>query len=85
LGGDALKILNFYATPGVIRRGQRTLICYGVNQAERVRIEPPVEQLHPALSHCLEVSPLQDTAYKLIAEDRAGNVVTETLSIKVAP
>ncbi len=85
LGGDRLKILNFYASPGAIRRGQRALICYGVNQAERVRMEPPVEQLHPALSHCLEVSPLRDTAYKLIAEDRDGHVVTETLSIKVAP
>jgi len=85
LGGDRLKILNFYATPGTIRRGQRALICYGVNQAERVRMEPPVEQLHPALSHCFEVSPLRDTTYKLIAEDRGGHVVTESLTIKVAP
>jgi hypothetical protein len=85
LGGDRLKILNFYATPGAIRRGGRSLICYGVNQAERVRMEPPVEQLHPALSHCFEVSPLRDTDYKLIAEDRAGHVVTERLTIKVAP
>jgi hypothetical protein len=85
LGGDRLKILNFYAAPGAIRRGQRALICYGVNQAERVRLEPPVEQLHPALSHCFEVSPLRDTAYKLIAEDRVGHVVTESLTIKVAP
>ena len=50
------------------------LICYGVNAAERVRIEPPVEQLHPAFSHCLQVSPLRDTDYKLIAEDRAGHI-----------
>jgi hypothetical protein len=85
LGGDRLKILDFYATPGAVRRGQSSLICFGVNQAERVRIEPPVEELHPAVSHCFEVSPLRNTDYKLIAEDRAGHTVTQSLSIKVVP
>jgi hypothetical protein len=85
LGGDRLKILDFYATPGAIRRGEPATICYGVNAAERVRIEPPVEELHPAISHCIQVSPLRDTDYKLIAEDHAGHKVTQTLTIKVAP
>jgi hypothetical protein len=85
LGGDQLKILNFYATPGAIRRGGHATICYGVNAAQRVRIEPPVEQLHPAVSHCIGVSPLRDTDYKLTAEDRAGHAVTQRLTVKVAP
>ncbi len=85
LGGDHLKILNFYASPGAIHRGQQSLICYGVNAAEHVRIEPPVEQLHPALSHCFNVSPDRDTDYKLSADDRAGHTVTASLSVKVTP
>ncbi len=85
LGGDHLKILNFYASPGAIHRGQQSLICYGVNAAEHVRIEPPVEQLHPALSHCFQVSPVRDTDYKLSADDRAGHTVTASVSVKVAP
>ncbi len=85
LGGDRLKILNFYATPPAIRRGQQALICYGTNAAERVRIEPGVEQLHPAVSHCFQVSPVRDAEYKLIAEDRAGHIVTQSLAIKVGP
>ena len=85
LGGDHLKILNFYASPPTIRRGQQSLICYGVNAAEHVRIEPPVEQLHPALSHCFNVSPDRDTDYKLGADDRAGHTVTASLSVKVTP
>jgi hypothetical protein len=85
LGGDQLKILNFYATPGAIHRGQQSLICYGVNAAEHVRIEPPVEQLNPAFSHCFKVSPLRDTEYKLSAEDRAGHTVTASLNVKVTP
>jgi len=85
LGGDRLKILDFYATPPSIRRGQQATICYGVNAADRVRIDPPVGEIHPALSHCLQVAPIHDTDYKLIAEDRAGQVVTQILAIKVAP
>ena len=85
LGGDHLKILNFYATPPAIRRGRQSLICYGTNAAERVRLEPDVEQLHPAVSHCFQVSPVPDTEYKLIAEDRVGHMVTQSLAIKVGP
>lgn len=84
-GGDSLKILAFYASPGAIRRGDHALICYGVNAAENVRIEPPVEQLHPALSRCFQVSPGQNTDYRLTAQDRAGHVVTQSLSIQVLP
>ena len=84
LGGDSLKILDFYG-PAAIHRGERANICYGVNAADRVRIDPPVEQLHPAFSHCLQVAPLKDTDYKLIAEDRAGHSVTQSLTIKVVP
>jgi len=83
LGGDRLKILNFYASPPIIRRGDRSLICYGVNAAERVRIEPAVEELHPAISHCLQVSPQKSTEYKLFAEDQAGHSVTASLTIQV--
>jgi len=31
------------------------------------------------------VAPLKDTDYKLIAEDRAGHSVTQSLTIKVVP
>ena len=83
LGGDQLKILAFYAAPRVIPAGGRSLICFGVNAAKSVRIEPPVEQLHPALSRCFEVSPRLDTEYKLIAEDATGHVATRSLMIRV--
>ena len=85
MGGDQLKILDFYATSSPIRRGQQTTICYGVNNADRVRIDPPVEQLHPALSRCIEVAPRRNTEYKLIAEDRSGHTATARLTVRVAP
>jgi hypothetical protein len=85
LGGDHLKILDFYANPGTIRRGQQANICYGVNAADRVRIDPPVEDVHPAVSHCVQVAPLHTTGYKLSAQDRAGHTATATLTVQVAP
>ena len=85
LGGDSLKILNFYATPPTVHSGQKATICYGVNAAETVRLDPPVEQLHPALSHCFQVAPSRDTEYKLIIADRAGHTLTQSLAIKVLP
>jgi hypothetical protein len=85
LGGGQLKILNFYASPGSIRRGEHANICYGVYGAKSVRIEPPIEQLHPAITHCLHVSPSSSTEYKLVAEDSLGHSATATFVLKVAP
>ena len=83
LGGNSLKILDFYASPPTVRRGERSLVCYGVNAAKSVRIEPAVEELHPVISHCFSVSPGKSTEYKLFAEDYAGHVVTASLTIAV--
>jgi hypothetical protein len=85
LGGDRLKILDFYASPGAIRRGERATVCYGVNAAARVRIDPPVEELHPSVSHCIQVAPPHTTDYKLSAQDAVGHTVTQDLTIKVLP
>ncbi|HLG95852.1 MAG TPA: hypothetical protein VKX49_06025 [Bryobacteraceae bacterium] len=84
LGGDTLKILAFYASPPSIQAGRSTLICFGVNAAKTVRIEPPVEDLHPAPSRCFPVSPSRDTEYKLIAEDAAGHSAAQTLVVHVS-
>lgn len=85
LGGGQLKILNFYASPGAIRRGERASICYGVYGAKSVRIEPPVEELFPAVSHCFQVSPSKSTEYKLVAEDDSGHTATQRFALEVAP
>jgi hypothetical protein len=83
LGGGELKILNFYGT-NAIRRGEHAMICYGVYGAKSVRIEPAVEQLQPAVSHCLQVSPSVTTEYKLVVEDGTGHTATKDLTIQVA-
>jgi len=83
LGGGGLKILSFYATPGAIHPGEHASLCYGVTGAQSVHMEPAIEDLHPALSYCMDVSPAKDTEYKLIAEDAAGHSATSAVTIRV--
>ena len=85
MGGTDFRIINFYASPQAIRRGQAAQICYGVYGAKTVRMEPAVPDLRPAINDCLQVSPRQDTVYKLTAADSAGHTASASLTIKVAP
>jgi hypothetical protein len=84
IGGTDFRIIDFYAVPQVIRPGGQARICFGVYGAKRIRIEPDVGDLHPAISYCLDVAPRKDTDYKLTAEDGAGHTVTRSLRIGVA-
>ena len=81
--GDGLQILFLYATPPVIHRGEKTLMCYGTANARSVTLDPPVDQVWPAMSRCFDVSPRQKTTYKLTATDAAGKTVTQSVEIDV--
>ena len=82
-GNGQLKVLNFYANPPEVRRGSRTLVCYGVSNASSVRIEPAVGETWPSTGRCMEVTAANDTEYKLIAQDTAGHEETRTLNLHV--
>ena len=81
-GGSDLAILAFYAAPGTIRPGQAASLCYGVRNAATVRLDPPVEEVWPTMSRCIQVSPHKDTEYKLTAADAAGHAVSQSLVIR---
>lgn len=85
LGGGQFKILNFYASPGAIKRGQPATMCYGVSGTKAVHIEPGVEPVKPAITNCLQVSPRKTTQYTLTAEDGKGHTATESFSLQVVP
>ena len=82
-GGDQLKILSFGATPGVVSPGERVVLCYWVSNATQVKIEPGVEPVKPALSHCLDAYPKTTTTYKLTAENAKGDKKVAALTIRV--
>jgi hypothetical protein len=83
LGGKRLEIQSFYASPGMVRRGETVQLCYGVANAKKVTLEPPVGPVWPSYSRCLDVSPTKDTTYTLTVEDGQGNSKSATLTIRV--
>ena len=83
MGGKRLEIQSFYATPGILRRGEKAQLCYGVANAKKVTLEPPAGPAWPSYARCLEVSPTKETTYTLTVEDGQGNTKSETLTIQV--
>lgn len=83
LGGKELAIQSFYATPGVIHRGQSTQLCYGVANAKTVTLEPQSNPVWPSHSRCVDVTPKKDTTYTLTVQDAAGHSKSQTVEVKV--
>jgi len=78
-GGAPAKILNFYASPATMEKGSDVLLCYGVEEADWVKLDPPVEQLTPALARCFQVKPEVTTEYTLSVAG-ASQKVTVTVT-----
>jgi hypothetical protein len=83
MGGKELAIQNFYASRGVIRRGQSVQLCYGVANAKSVKLEPQSGPVWPSYSRCVDVTPSKTTTYTLTIADAAGNIQSESLEVKV--
>ena len=83
LGGNNFDILSFYASPGAIRRGQSTDLCYAVSNAASVTLEPQPNPVWPSYSRCVTVSPRKTTTYTFTAKDSKGDVKTSTLTVEV--
>jgi hypothetical protein len=77
------KILQFYASTNTVAPGQQVLICYGVENAKSVRLDPPVEQLTPSYVRCFQHAPKSSSEYKLIATGADGTEVTKSIRIDV--
>jgi hypothetical protein len=84
-GGSELKILQFYARDGVLLEGRQTVICYGVENARAVRVDPPIEALTPSLNRCIEAAPEHNTRYTLTAESAGGQTMSASFEIAVKP
>jgi hypothetical protein len=83
MGGNRFEILNFYALPGRIHRGEESQLCYGVSNAKTVTIDPSVGGVWPSLGRCINISPKKDTTYTFTAQDAAGSTKTASLTLQV--
>ncbi|HBY60371.1 MAG TPA: hypothetical protein DEH78_11145 [Solibacterales bacterium] len=84
-GPPGLRILSFYANAGEVVNGEHAVVCYGVRDAVRVRLDPPVEELKPAWNRCFSVYPRKATTYTLTAADAAGRETSARFTINVVP
>lgn len=83
MGGKDLAIQNFYATPGVVRRGETVQLCYGVANAKSVTLEPQSNPVWPSYSRCVDVTPTKTTTYTLTIADASGHTVSQSIEVKV--
>ena len=67
-----VRITQFYATAPQLARGEKGLLCYGVENAKTVWLSPPRRELSAALSRCVDVEPTENTTYTLTAEGDSG-------------
>jgi hypothetical protein len=83
MGGKELDIQAFYASPGAVHRGESVQLCYGVANAETVKLEPQDNPVWPSYARCVDVKPTKTTTYTLTIADGAGNSKTQSLEVKV--
>src|SRR4051812_41733652 len=71
------RITQFYSTTPQLARGEKGMVCYGVENANAVWLTPPRQELSAALARCIEVSPAETTTYTLTAEGAGGSAKQE--------
>lgn len=81
---ETVRITQFYAEP-LVAKGEKTNLCYGVENAKTVRIQPEVDKPWPAIARCFPVAPAQTTTYTLTAEDGSGHSVSQSVEVRVGP
>jgi len=83
-GGGKVKIMTFSLSEGMIHRGEKIDLCYGVANAKTVAIDPkPDGETWPSLNRCVQAEPTKDTTYTLTATDGKGQTETQSLAVKV--
>jgi hypothetical protein len=81
--GGPVRILQFYASAGILTAGETARICYSVENAKSVRISPMIQEVYSFANHCLEIVPEHTTHYTLLAEGYDGAVATKSFTLQV--
>jgi hypothetical protein len=81
--GGPVRILQFYASAGVLTAGETARICYSVENAKSVRISPMFQKVFSLPNYCLEAAPEHTTHYTLLAEGYDGAVAMKSFTLQV--
>ena len=79
-----VKIAQFYPAEPIVAPGEAVNICYSVENAESVRLDPSVAELTPSLNRCVQITAARSQSYKLIARGSDGTEVSASFDLKVS-
>jgi hypothetical protein len=82
-GSGEILFSTFSVDTAQLKRGETTQLCYGVENAKSLKLDPPVEAVKPSYHHCLEIAPKKTTTYTITADDGAGHTKSLSLQVKV--
>lgn len=78
----AVKIVKFYASDRMVPTGTKGKLCYSVENAVKLELDPPADEVYPAVSRCIEISPHQrKTTYTLTAWGADGASQTKSVDV----
>jgi hypothetical protein len=83
LGGSELAIRGLYVSPSTIRAGESAQLCYDVANAKTVTLEPPVAEVWPSHSRCINLSPKKSTTYTLSIASADGKTASQSVELRV--
>jgi hypothetical protein len=81
------RVVSFTVDPATVPANGQAQLCYEVENATSVKIEPNIGERNPATKECLTVSAEQTTTYTLTAVGPDGKTTTQvvTLTVDVPP
>ncbi len=82
-GSGEILFSTFSADTGLLKRGEQTQLCYGVENAKTVKLDPPIATLKPMYRNCIDIAPKKTTTYTITADDGKGHTKSESLTIRV--
>jgi hypothetical protein len=82
-GSGEVKIVSYSVDKASLARGESADLCYGVINATKVTLDPPVEDAKPSAYHCLTVAPTETTTYTLTASNDHGQTKSLKVTVRV--
>jgi hypothetical protein len=83
LGGSELAIRSLYLSPPTVHPGQTAQLCYDVANAKTVTLEPPIAEVWPSHSRCIDLKLKQSTTFTITIADAAGKTISQSVDLKV--
>ncbi len=80
---DPARITQLYFSPPSVARGEKSLLCYGVENAKSVRLSPGNQDLSPSISRCIDITATETTTYTLTAQAEGAEPVSKDVTLTI--